>query len=195
MIARIHGADLDLLVREDHDDAILDVDDHPLIDVCPFDRELLERHKIRLPAPGGGVARVDVYRNQLAVRLDAQDELAFARAPLLAKTGRYHPGAIKAATLGRPAIVNRAPAVTRRAVHAPCSGRLCERIDPNEFAAKRTVAAATSGHDGNRVGLVVCHRVQRLFAYGGESQIAVFDRSQRIGTPTSKLTTPRNFAA
>jgi hypothetical protein len=49
------GADLNFLVRKDHDDAIPDVDDHLLIDIHPFDRALLERPKIRLPAPGGGV--------------------------------------------------------------------------------------------------------------------------------------------
>src|SRR5882724_10137398 len=33
MIAGIHGADLDFLVRKDHDDAVLDVDDHLPVDV------------------------------------------------------------------------------------------------------------------------------------------------------------------
>src|SRR5215467_4814720 len=62
MIARIHGADLDFLVRKDRDDAILDVDDHLLVEVGPLDRELLERAKIWLPAPGHGVVWVDMNR-------------------------------------------------------------------------------------------------------------------------------------
>src|SRR5713101_4227085 len=158
MIARIHGADLDFLIRKDRDDAVLDVDDHLLVDVGPLDRELLERPKIRLPAPRSGVARIDMNRDQLAVRFDAQDELASARAPLLAETWRLQPGAIKVATLRRAAVVDRAPAAAGCAVRAPCSRRFCERIDPNELAAERTVATAASRHDRNRVSFAIRHR-------------------------------------
>src|SRR5215472_418820 len=135
MIARIHGADLDFLVGKDGDDAVLDVDDHPLLDVDPLDRELFERAKIRLPAPRRRVARIDMDRDQLAVRFDAQDKPAAARTPLLAEAWRYHPGTVEIAALLRPAVVDRASAVTRCAVGAPCSRRLGERIDPNELAA------------------------------------------------------------
>src|SRR5882672_10962849 len=159
MIARIHGADLDFLVRKDRDDAVLDVDDHLLVDVGPLDGELLERAKIGLPAPRGGIARIDMNRDQLAVRFHAQDELTAARPPLLAEAWRHHPGAIEIATLGRPAVVDRAPVVAWCAVSAPCPGRLCERIDPNEFAAQRTLAAGASRHDRNRISFVPRHRV------------------------------------
>src|SRR5215468_2527729 len=135
MIARIHGADLDFLIRKDRDDAVPDVDDHLLVDVGPFDGELLKCPKIRLPAPRRGVARIDMNRDQLAVRFHAQDKFTAARPPLLAEAWRYHPRAIEIATLGRPAIVDCAPAAARCAVSAPCPGRLCERIDPNELAA------------------------------------------------------------
>ncbi len=59
MIAGIHGADLDFLIRKDRDDAVLDVDDDLLVGVGPLDRKLLERAKIGLAAPRGGVARID----------------------------------------------------------------------------------------------------------------------------------------
>src|SRR5258708_32292639 len=118
MIARIHGADLDFLIRKDRDDAVLDVDDHLLVDIGPLDRELLERPKIRLPAPCRGVARLDMNRDQLAVRFHAQDELASARPPLLTAAWRYHPGPIKIPTLPRPAVLGRAPAPSRSAVSA-----------------------------------------------------------------------------
>src|SRR5712671_4914240 len=84
MIARIHGADLDFLVRKNRDDAVLDVDDHLLVDVGSLDRELLERSIIWLPAPRSGVARIDMNSDQLAVGFHAQDELAATRPPLLA---------------------------------------------------------------------------------------------------------------
>src|SRR5258706_9624583 len=102
MIARIHGADLNFLIRKDRDDAVLDVDDHLLVDVGPLDRELLERPIIWLPAPGAGVARIDMNRDQLAVRFHAQDELASARAPLPPAGWPHHPGAIKIAPLRPP---------------------------------------------------------------------------------------------
>src|SRR5258707_12707054 len=142
MIPRIHGADLDFLVWKDRDDAVLDVDDHLLVDVGPLDRELLERPEIRLPAPRGGIARIDRNRDQLAVRFPAQDELASARPPLLAEAWRLQPGAIKVATLRRAAVVDRAPTAAGCTVRAPCSRRFCERIDANEFTAQRTLADA-----------------------------------------------------
>src|SRR5258707_3286351 len=120
MIARIHGADLDFLIRKDRDDAVLDVDDHLLVDIGPLDRELLERPKIRLPAPCRGVARIDMNRDQLAVRFHAQDELASARPPLLTEAWRYHPSAIKIATRRPPACVDRGPPAARGALDAPC---------------------------------------------------------------------------
>jgi hypothetical protein len=86
MIARVHGADLNFLVRKDCDDAVLDVYDHLLVDFGPLDRKLLQRAKIRLAAPCGGVARIDMDRDQFAVRFHPQDELASARAPLLSQS-------------------------------------------------------------------------------------------------------------
>src|SRR2546428_9232440 len=91
MIAGVHGADLDFLVRKDRDDAVLDVDDHLLVDVGPLDRELLERPKIRLPAPSGGVARIDMNCDQVAVRFPAQDELTAARGPIPSRPSLYQP--------------------------------------------------------------------------------------------------------
>src|SRR5882762_11769294 len=159
MIARIHGADLDFLVRKNRDDAVLDVDDHLLVDVGSLDRELLERSIIWLPAPRSGVARIDMNSDQLAVGFHAQDELAATRPPLLAETWRLQPRAIKVATLRRAAVVDRAPAAAGCAVRAPCSRRFCERIDANELAAERTVATAASRHDRNRVSFAIRHRV------------------------------------
>src|SRR5258707_1258444 len=106
MIAWIHRADLDLLVRKDREDAIPDVDDHLLIAVSPLDGEVLERPEIRLAAPCGGVAGIDMNRNQLAVRFYPQDEFAPGRAPLLAERRRDQPCAKEIAALRRPAVVD-----------------------------------------------------------------------------------------
>src|SRR5262245_48807212 len=162
MITRVHGADLDFLIREDRDDAVLDVDDHLLVDGGTLDRELFQCAKIRLPPPGCGVAWIDMNSNQFAIRFDAQDEFASVRAPLIPEGWRHHPGAIKIATLCRTAVVDPAPAAAGCAVSAPCSGRLCERIDPNELAAQRTLAAAASRHNRNRISFAIRHRVRCL---------------------------------
>src|SRR5262245_56144704 len=82
MVARIHDADLDFLIRKDRDDPVFDVDDHLLVGLGPLEGELLERSIIRLPAPRSGVARIDMNRDQLAVRFHAQDKLTAARPPL-----------------------------------------------------------------------------------------------------------------
>jgi hypothetical protein len=90
---------------------------------------------LRFAAPSGGIAWINVNRDQLAVRLHTQDHLAFIGAPVLAaQTRRYHPGAIELAALGWPPIVNPASAAARRAVGAPCSSRFGERVNPNELA-------------------------------------------------------------
>src|SRR5258708_19368195 len=109
MIPRIHGADLDFLVWKDRDDAVLDVDDHLLVDVGPLDRELLERPEIRLPAPRGGIARIHMNRDQLALRFHAPDELASAPPPPLPEAWRIQPNRTKAATLPPPAPLPRSP--------------------------------------------------------------------------------------
>ena len=84
VIARIHRAEFDFLVRKNHDDPVSEVDNYLLLGIHTPGRELFELAKIWLPTPGGGIAGVNVNRDQLAVRLHAQDELAFAGAPLLA---------------------------------------------------------------------------------------------------------------
>src|SRR5260370_10731377 len=93
MIARIHGADLDFLIRKDRDDAVLDVDDHLLVDIGPLDRELLERPKIRLPAPCRGVARIDMNHAQLATRFHAYYEPTSALARPPPQASRHPPRA------------------------------------------------------------------------------------------------------
>jgi hypothetical protein len=137
MIAWIHCADLDFLVGKDSDDPIPDVDNHLLVDFSPLGREMLERPKKRLAAPGCGVAWIDMNRDQFAIRFHPEDELASARTPLLAQTWRHHPCAIKIAALGGAGVIDRASAVAGRTMGAPCSGRLGERINLNKLAAKR----------------------------------------------------------
>lgn len=135
MIARIHGADLDLFVGKNHDDAVPDVDDHLLVAIGALDGQVLERPEIGLPPPGGWVARVDMDRDEPALRFQAEDKLAPARSPLLAQTGRCQPGAVEIAAFRRPAVVDPAAAIAGRAVRAPGSGRLGEGVDTNELAA------------------------------------------------------------
>jgi hypothetical protein len=86
MIAGIHGADFDFLVGKDHDDAALYVNDHLPVGLQPIDCKLLELLKIRFATPIGGIARINVNRDQFAVRLHTQDHLAFVGAPRLAQT-------------------------------------------------------------------------------------------------------------
>src|ERR1700751_3108653 len=116
MIAGIHGANFDFLVGKDHDDGALYVNDHLLAGLQSVDRKLPELLKIRFAAPSGGVAWINVNRDQLADRLHTHDHLAFIGPPVLAQTRRYHPGAIELAALGWPLIVNPASAAARRAV-------------------------------------------------------------------------------
>jgi hypothetical protein len=134
VIAGIHGADFDLFVGKDHDDAALYVNDHLLVGLQPVDGKFLELLKIRFATPSGGIARINVNRDQLAVRLHTHDQLAFIGAPRLAQTWRYHPGAKEIAALHWPAVVNRASTAARRAVAAPRSRRFGERVNPNELA-------------------------------------------------------------
>src|SRR5215471_5235615 len=106
MIAGIHGADFDFLVGKDHDDAVLYVNDHLMPGLLSVDCKLSKLLKIRFSAPSGGIAWINVNRDQLAIRLHTQDHLAFIGAPVLAQTRRYHPGAIEFAALDWPLIVN-----------------------------------------------------------------------------------------
>jgi hypothetical protein len=112
---------------------------------------LLERPEIRLATPCGGIAWIDMDRDQPAVRLNPQDELAPIGVPRLAECRRYQPGAIVIAAFGRPTIGDSA-AVARRAVGAPGCRRFRKRIDLDQLAAQRAVAATAPRHERQRVG-------------------------------------------
>ena len=60
--------------------------DHLPVGVRPIDCKLLELLKIRFATPIGGIARINVNRDQFAVQLHTQDHLAFVGAPQLAQT-------------------------------------------------------------------------------------------------------------
>src|SRR5258708_5776885 len=115
MIARIHGADLDFLIRKDRDDAVLDVDDHLLVDIGPL-------------AAAGGAAGTDITRNQPPAPSPGRPGLAGARPPPPPGAGRHPPGEKNTPPPRRRVVVDRPPAAARCAVSAPCSGRLCERV-------------------------------------------------------------------
>jgi hypothetical protein len=110
MITRIHGADVNFLVGQDYNHAIFDVNDDALIDIRAPDRKLLEHLKVRLAAPRARVSWINVRRDQLAIRLHAQDYLAPVRAPVVTQVSWYQPGAIEVDALDWPLRVNCASA-------------------------------------------------------------------------------------
>src|SRR5215831_15411720 len=65
LVAGVHGAHVDLLVGKDDDDPVFHIDDHLLLAVYRFVRELFELLKKRLAAPGRGVAWIDMQGDEI----------------------------------------------------------------------------------------------------------------------------------
>jgi hypothetical protein len=86
MVTGIHCAHVDFLVREDDDDSVLDVNGHLLFGVYGARGECLDLSKKRFATPGGGVARIDVDRDEVSFM--AHEHLAFVGAPLRAECCR-----------------------------------------------------------------------------------------------------------
>jgi len=148
MVARIHRTDVNFFVWKDDDNAIFDVDGHLLVGVYGTRGECLDLLKKWLATPSGGVARVDVDCDEVA--LMPHEHLALVGAPLRSESRRREPGAKKIATLGWPRFIDRATAPTWGTVSTPRPNRLVESVNPQQLAAQRTFAAASTRQKSNR---------------------------------------------
>src|SRR5690242_17243009 len=80
LIARVHRPDIDLLMGEDDDHAVLDADCNLLLGTDGSGRKFLDPPMEWLAAPCLGLARIDMNRDEVA--LAADEHLAFVGPPL-----------------------------------------------------------------------------------------------------------------
>jgi hypothetical protein len=144
VVAGIHRAHVNFLVRKDDGNAISNVDGHLLIGVYGTRGEYLDLVEKWLATPGGGVARVDMDCDEVA--LMPQEHFALVGAPLGTESRRCEPSAKKIAALGWPGFIDRATAATGGTVSAPCSNRLVESLNPEKLATQRAFAATSPRH-------------------------------------------------
>jgi hypothetical protein len=160
MVAWIHCAHVNFLVRKDDDNPIFYVDGHLLLDIDGLCCERLDLLKKRFATPSHRVARIDVNGDQVAFK--AHEHLALVGAPLRTQIRRSEPVAIKVAALHWSGVIDGAAAATWGAVSAPYSNRLVERFNPREFAAQRAFAATSPGHEWNRISCITRHQAHCL---------------------------------
>jgi hypothetical protein len=152
MVAGIHGTHVNFFVWKDDDNVIFNVDGHLLVGVYGTRGKYLDLLKKWLATPGGGVARVDVDCDEVA--LMPHEHLALVGPPLRTQSRRCEPGAKKFATLRWPRFIDCATAAAGGAVSAPSSNRLVESFNPEELAAQRAFAATSSRQEWDRVSRV-----------------------------------------
>jgi len=85
VVSGIHGTHIHFLVRKDDDHSVFYINHHLLLIVCRFACEFFELLKVRLSAPSGRIAWINVKRDQIA--LQAQKHLAPVGAPLRPRAG------------------------------------------------------------------------------------------------------------
>jgi len=148
MVAGIHRTHVNFFVWKNDDNAIFNVDGHLLIGVYGARGEYLDLLKKWLATPGGGVARVDMDCDEVA--LMPHEHLALVGPPLRTQSRHCEPGAKKFAAFGWACFIDRATAATWGTVSAPGSNRLVQSFNPKELAAQRTFAAAAARQKSNQ---------------------------------------------
>src|SRR5215217_916900 len=143
LVVGVDEAQVDVLVREDHEAPVADADDQ-LVGLLRPHRHRLDPSVVGLAAPRHRAARLDHHVEPAAAFVRIHHELRAGRLPGLVQPIRGQPHAGEDAASVRPGVVDAATAAALAEVGAPLAVGLAQRLDGQQLAAQAAVAAALS---------------------------------------------------